>query len=67
MRTKLPLLFFLISIHPILCSVRLKAQTCCSAGAPISSSLSISQGSPGSFAFQLGYEYKGINLLKDNR
>jgi len=66
MRIILPILFFLFCIHPILYSVRLEAQTCCSAGAPISSSLSISPGSPGSFAFQLGYEYKGINLLIDN-
>lgn len=42
------------------------SQTCCTAGAPISSNLEISNSEINSFSFQLGYSYKSINLLIDN-
>lgn len=42
------------------------AQTCCSAGAPISTFLEISATKPKTIAVQLTYEYKSINLLVDN-
>lgn len=42
------------------------AQTCCSAGAPISSNIQIVNKTKNTLALQLGYEYKSINLLVDN-
>lgn len=42
------------------------AQTCCSAGAPITSSFDIRSGAQKSLAFRLDYEYNSVNLLIDN-
>ena len=42
------------------------AQTCCSAGAPVSTFLDIANANEKSLSFQLNYEYKSINLLVDN-
>jgi len=44
----------------------LDAQTCCSAGAPITSSFAIGTSEARSLAFQLDYEYNSVNLLIDN-
>lgn len=42
------------------------AQTCCSAGAPITSSFDILNSDTRSFNFRLDYEYKSVNRLVDN-
>lgn len=42
------------------------AQTCCTAGAPISSFLEVNSMDEKSISIQLLYEYKNINLLVDN-
>ncbi|MEM9823256.1 MAG: hypothetical protein AAF985_19400 [Bacteroidota bacterium] len=44
----------------------LQAQTCCSAGAPITSSFAIGSSSAKSLAFQIDYEFNSVNLLIDN-
>ncbi len=41
-------------------------QTCCSAGAPITSSFDIASFSTKSIVFQVDYEYNDVNLLIDN-
>lgn len=43
-----------------------EAQTCCSAGAPISSSLDINNSENKSLAIRLDYEYNSVNRLIDN-
>jgi hypothetical protein len=43
-----------------------QAQTCCSAGAPISNLLDINNAASKTFSLQLNYEYKSINRLIDN-
>ena len=49
-------------------SLYVYGQTCCSAGASISSSLDITAQDSRTWAVQLGYEYKSINLLiNDNQ
>jgi len=45
--------------------VKTMAQTCCSAGAPLTSSFDVSSGEKG-FTFHLSHEYKSVNLLIDN-
>jgi len=45
---------------------QLKAQTCCSAGAPITSSFDITGSEKKGFAFRFNYEYNSVNLLIDN-
>ncbi len=42
------------------------SQTCCTAGAPTSTSLEVNSNANNAFSVQLGYEYKSINLLIDN-
>ncbi len=54
------LLFFGLGIF------ELGAQTCCSAGAPITSSFDISGSEIKGFAFRFDYEYNSVNLLIDN-
>ncbi len=44
----------------------LNAQTCCSAGAPISSSLDINNSEQKSITIRLDYEYNSVNRLIDN-
>lgn len=44
---------------------KISAQTCCSAGAPLTSSFDVSSGEKG-FIFHLSHEYKSVNLLIDN-
>ncbi len=56
----------LIFILSFIVGLQLNAQTCCSAGAPISSSFDIGGASTKSIVFQLGYEYNSVNLLIDN-
>jgi len=46
-------------------ALKANGQTCCTAGAPISTNLEISNGEVKSLLFQLSYEYKSINLLID--
>ena len=41
-------------------------QTCCSAGAPVSTFLGIADANDQSLSFQLNYEYNSINLLIDD-
>lgn len=50
----------------LLVVVGANGQTCCSAGAPVSSFLEISDANEKSMSIQLNYEYKSINLLVDN-
>lgn len=42
---------------------KMNAQTCCSAGAPVSSSFDLSNSSSGQLSFQLEYNFKQINRL----
>ncbi len=58
--------FICIVFIIIFCS-KTYGQTCCSAGAPISSFLEISSSKPQTVALQFTYEYKGINLLVDHQ
>ncbi len=44
----------------------ISAQTCCTAGAPMSNVISVHDGNAKSLAVTLSYEYKSINLLIDN-
>jgi len=44
----------------------LMAQTCCSAGAPITSSFDIGNSTGRGLTFSLDYEYNSVNLLIDN-
>ena len=55
---------FIILILTFWCN-HLIAQTCCSAGAPLSNTVTI-DNTDQLLSFTLGYEYKGINLLVDN-
>ncbi len=57
---------FTIFIFIQLIGVVTFAQTCCSAGAPVSTFLEIAEASEKSMSIQLNYEYKSINLLVDN-
>ena len=50
----------------LLISLNAGGQTCCTAGAPISTSLEINKSSPKTWNLQLGYEYKSINTLVEN-
>jgi len=44
-----------------------RSQTCCSAGAPISSAIDVMTGDPKALSLQLYYEYKSVNrLVSDN-
>ncbi len=43
----------------------LSAQTCCNAGAPVSSFYGVQNGADNSWAINLSYEHKSINLLVD--
>ena len=61
---KYKFIVFLVYLH--LCSAATQAQTCCSAGAPITSSFDINVLSERQFSFQMGYEYNSVNLLIDN-
>ena len=47
------------------CTLTISAQTCCTAGAPVSSFYGVQTGVKNSWAFNLAYEYKAINLLID--
>ena len=49
----------------LLLTVNVNAQTCCTAGAPISSFLEVNNQDERAISFQLLYEYKNINLLVD--
>lgn len=62
MWSKVSLLGFIIC----LCVYSTVGQTCCSAGAPISSSFDIGSSDTRGIAFQLNYEYNSVNLLVDN-
>ena len=59
LRIVFALLFLLSGMH-------ITAQTCCSAGAPVSTFLDISNADEKTYSFQLNYEYNSINLLVDN-
>lgn len=59
--TRVLLLFVVLLI-----SAPLSGQTCCTAGAPISSNLEISNSDINSLSLQFTYEYKSINLLIDD-
>ncbi len=50
----------------ILNILKISAQTCCSAGAPITSSFDIQSTASKTLSFNLGYEYKSVNRLVDN-
>jgi len=56
---------YLLVLWLFLFALKANAQTCCTAGAPISSNLEISNGEKHSLLVQLSYEYKSINLLID--
>jgi len=47
-------------------ALKANAQTCCTAGAPISTNLEISNSDVNTLLVQLSYEYKSINLLIDD-
>jgi len=55
-----------IIFYCLLVAVDGLAQTCCSAGAPITSSFDIARSDNQNFALQLDYEYKSVNRLVDN-
>lgn len=57
---------FVVLVFILLNAYNLNGQTCCSAGAPVSSFLEISDANEKSISIQLNYEYKSINLLVDN-
>ena len=57
---RLLLLLFIISW-----SLSLSAQTCCTAGAPVSNFYGIQNSVEKTWAFNLAYEFKSINLLID--
>ncbi len=59
---RLTLLFLLIISLSI---SQLSAQTCCTAGAPVSSFYGIQSGVKNTWTLNLGYEFKAINLLID--
>ncbi|MEM9544332.1 MAG: hypothetical protein AAGA77_00090 [Bacteroidota bacterium] len=44
----------------------MQAQTCCSAGVPISTFMEIASSEKNSFSIQLNHEYRSINWLVDN-
>ncbi len=56
----------IIYFYCLLISIEGITQTCCSAGAPITSSFDIALTDNQSFAIQLDYEYKSVNRLVDN-
>ena len=57
---------FIILVIVLLNAFSAAGQTCCSAGAPVSAFLEISDANEKSMSIQLNYEYKSINLLVDN-
>ncbi|MEM8908221.1 MAG: hypothetical protein AAGD05_10285, partial [Bacteroidota bacterium] len=57
---------FLSSMSMAFISQSVRAQTCCSAGAPITSAFDIGSSNQRSWAFQLDYEYNSVNLLIEN-
>jgi len=59
-------IWILLSVLCSLGCIEGTAQTCCSAGAQLSNMITINSGSNRSIALNVGYEYKGINLLIDN-
>ena len=56
---------FIYGILFLLLTTDLSSQTCCSAGAPISTFLDLATDEK-TFSLQLNYEYNSINLLVDN-
>ncbi len=56
------LIFFLTLLFS---TWRLSGQTCCTAGAPVSSFYGIQPGEKNTWVINLGYEFKNINLLID--
>lgn len=57
------LLYILLFLTPSICLI---GQTCCTAGATLSSAIGIQNPNAGIFAVELNYEYKSINALIDN-
>lgn len=58
-------IFFILLVLNLICGYAI-GQTCCSAGAPVSTFLDIGDANEKSFSIQMNYEFKSINLLVDN-